>query len=99
MSFEIRDDFTVDKIDINLDGPDGNAYFLLAIARDVCKQVGYDFKELEKRMTSGDYGTLLIEMDKTLGKFVNFQMSQRVLGTIDSIEFKLHFLTDENSNY
>ena len=47
---------------IDLSGPEGNAYSLIAIAGQINKMLGYSkgyCKDFEKAMTSGDYENLL----------------------------------------
>ena len=41
----------VDNIVIDLDGPNGNAFYLLGVANNLCKQVGLDFAPIEKKMS------------------------------------------------
>lgn len=55
---------------IDLTGPDGNAYVLLAYAEKFCKQLKRDFHPIEKEMTSGDYEHLVETFDKEFGDFV-----------------------------
>jgi hypothetical protein len=43
---------------IDLDGPDGNAFFLLGQAQSWAKQLGYDYKSIIEEMKSGDYTNL-----------------------------------------
>ena len=40
---------------IDLTGPDGNAYALMAYAKRFAIQLGYDHKMIIGKMTSGDY--------------------------------------------
>ena len=49
---------------INLDGPDGNAYYLLGTARNLARQLDMDEDTITKEMTSGDYMNLVKTMDK-----------------------------------
>ena len=42
-------------IEIDLTGPDGNAYYILGVAKNLCKQVGIDYKPIMDEMMSGDY--------------------------------------------
>ena len=60
-------------INIDLNGPDGNAYVLLGIASRLCRQLGYskDKTELildEMRLT--DYEGLLYTFDREFGLLV-----------------------------
>ena len=55
---------------IDLTGPDGNAYALMAYAKRFATQLGYDHKMIIGKMTSGDYEHLLDVFDSYFGKFV-----------------------------
>ncbi len=62
------------KREINLSGPKGNAYFLLATADNLSKQLdlGDDVREkISDEMTSSDYENLIKVFDKYFGKFVD----------------------------
>ena len=52
---------------IDLTGPDGNAFSLLAAASSLCKQLGYHAEPVLDDMKSGDYNHLLKTMDEHLG--------------------------------
>ena len=55
---------------IDLTGPDGNAYALMAYAKRFATQLGYDHKMIIGKMTSDDYEHLLEVFDSYFGKFV-----------------------------
>ena len=57
-------------IEIDLSGPDGNAFVLLGKARSLAKQLGLPNQEIEDDMMSGDYEHLLEVFDKHFGSFV-----------------------------
>ena len=60
-------------IEIDLTGPQGNAYFLLGTARKLGRQLCWDEDEIQtllKQMTRGDYETLVNTFDKYFGEFV-----------------------------
>tara|TARA_B100001758_G_C18374370_1_gene593355 strand:- start:1057 stop:1275 length:219 start_codon:yes stop_codon:yes gene_type:complete len=59
-------DFTV----IDLTGPDGNAFALMAYARRFGKQLDLDWKSIIEEMRSGDYENLIKVFDKHFGDFV-----------------------------
>lgn len=59
------------KREIDLTGPDGNAYFLLGMASTFAKQLGLDGKAIDKEMTSGDYENLITVFDKHFGDYVD----------------------------
>jgi hypothetical protein len=58
-------------------GPEGNAYALLAYAKDFCKQLQtvdpqkYDWVKIETEMTSGDYENLITVFDEYFGDFID----------------------------
>jgi hypothetical protein len=63
---------TPPKFTIDLDGPDGNAYALIAYARRFSNIIeGCDFNSISAEMTSGDYKNLVSVFNKYFGKFVN----------------------------
>ena len=57
-------------IEIDLTGPQGNAFYLMGTAKNLCKQLGYDSKPVIDSMTSGDYNNLISVFDKHFGDFV-----------------------------
>jgi len=57
-------------IEIDLTGPQGNAFFLLGTAKNLAKQLGLDGNEIQKEMMSGDYEHLLEVFDENFGMFV-----------------------------
>lgn len=56
---------------IDLDGPQGNAYYLLGTARILARSQRIDFAPIEKDMTSGGYKHLVETFDKHFGEFVD----------------------------
>jgi hypothetical protein len=59
------------KITINLDGPEGNAFFLIATARNLAKQLSQDVEKVTDEMEQGDYEHLLTVFKEHFGKYVN----------------------------
>lgn len=62
------------KMEIDLTGPQGNAYFLLGTADDLYKQFGKSDEErkaLQDEMTSGDYENLVAVFDREFGYFID----------------------------
>jgi len=59
------------KIEINLDGPDGNAYCLLSCARYLCQKYALDYDAIHAELTAGDYEDLIQTFDKHFGNYVN----------------------------
>jgi hypothetical protein len=57
-------------IEIDLTGPDGNAFVLIGTASRLAKQLGLDADEIKSEMMSGDYENLVNTFDKHFGHFV-----------------------------
>jgi len=59
---------------IDLQGPQGNAFALMAIAEDWLKQMDRrdEFREMQTEMMSGDYGNLLKVFQSKFGSLVEF---------------------------
>jgi len=57
-------------VEIDLTGPDGNAFNLIGIASNLAKQLDLDKKKIREEMMSGDYENLLKVFDKHFGEFV-----------------------------
>jgi len=66
----IRSKTPQSEIVIDLTGPDGNAYALLAYAKRFAQQLGLDFGKIQGEMTSGDYENLVQVFDEYFGDFV-----------------------------
>ena len=66
----IRDKQQQSEIVIDLTGPDGNAFALLAYAKRFAQQLNYDFNQIKDEMTSGDYENLVQVFDEYFGDFV-----------------------------
>lgn len=66
----------VGKLRIDLAGPDGNAFALLAYARCFGKQLGLDFKAIQAEMQSADYKHLVTTFDKNFGHVVDLVLPQ-----------------------
>jgi len=57
-------------IEIDLTGPDGNAFAILGLAKRLCREFDIPFKPLMDKMTSGDYENLIKVFDDKFGSFV-----------------------------
>jgi hypothetical protein len=58
------------NVEIDLTGPEGNAFVLLGYASSYAKQLGLDSKQIKAEMTSGDYENLVSTFDKHFGSFI-----------------------------
>ena len=56
--------------EIDLTGPDGNAFALMGHAKKYARQLEIDSKPIIKDMMSGDYEHLLEVFEKHFGSFV-----------------------------
>jgi HAMP domain-containing protein len=78
----IRDTHKTNKLRINLDGPDGNAFVLIGTAVRLAKQLEYPpeaIQDLRENMKSGDYNHLIKVMDKHFGEFLILETSNKTL--------------------
>lgn len=72
----IRKKQSSNQMVIDLTGQDGNAFCLIGLANDLCKKfksegiLNYNFDNIYKQMTSGDYENLVQTFDKYFGSFV-----------------------------
>ena len=57
-------------IEIDLSGPQGNAFFLLGTATKLARQLDLNEYEVLNEMKSGDYENLLQVFDSYFGDFV-----------------------------
>ena len=57
-------------IEIDLTGPNGNAFYLIGTANNLAKQLGLNSKEIQAEMMKGDYEHLVETFDKHFGHFV-----------------------------
>ena len=57
---------------IDLHGPSGNAFALMAIAEDFLRQMGrrHEFNVMRSEMMSGDYNKLIGIFEKNFGDYV-----------------------------
>lgn len=71
MAIRPIDDLSATKIEIDLTGPQGNAFFLLGYASKLAKQLGKDPKPILAHMKSGNYDNLVNVFDKEFGDYVD----------------------------
>ena len=60
-------------IKIDLNSPQGNAFYLLGVARKLSKQMGLNMVEIHREMTHSDYENLIKTFEKYFGNYVTFQ--------------------------
>ena len=61
------------KIEIDLSGPDGNAFVLLKLASNLCRRFGYSEEKRERvldEMRLTDYEGLLYTLDREFGDYI-----------------------------
>ena len=71
MSIKSKEEMPSRKPEIDLSGPDGNAYVLMGIAGNLCKQLGKDKKPIIEEMKSGNYENLLAMFEREFGEYVD----------------------------
>ena len=57
-------------LEIDLTGPDGNAYVLIGYASNLAKQLKKDENAIKEDMQSGDYEHLIEVFDREFGDYV-----------------------------
>ncbi len=57
-------------IEIDITGPNGNAFYLIGAANNLAKQLGLNGKAIQAEMMKGDYENLVKVFDKHFGHFV-----------------------------
>lgn len=60
----------IKQIEIDLSGPEGNAFALIGMAGKWAKQLGLDEDEVQAEMMLGDYENLLAVMEKYFGDYI-----------------------------
>ena len=73
MAIKNKKDMPSQEIEIDLTGPDGNAYVLMAYARKFGQMLGYDDFKITciiEEMKLTDYEGLLHTFDREFGSFV-----------------------------
>lgn len=58
------------KIIVDLNGPQGNAFYLLGLATKLSEQLGYNTEQILSEMKESDYETLVLTFDKYFGDHV-----------------------------
>ena len=76
----IRQKQNSDKMIIDLDGPEGNAYNLMGVAKNLMRRLGFEdenslVKAVLEEMMSGDYNNLVKVFDKHFGDMVILEYS------------------------
>jgi hypothetical protein len=58
------------QIEIDLTGPDGNVFYLIAQGGRYCKQLGLNSEVFTRRMMSGDYENAINVFEEYFGHIV-----------------------------
>ena len=64
-------ELATDKIQIDLTGPDGNAFHLLGQAKRLCRELNKDYDTVRARMIESDYANLIKVFDKEFGDYID----------------------------
>lgn len=67
------------KGQINLDGPGGNAFFILGVAQETARRVGVNYKLFKEEATSGSYVHLLRTFEKYFGSYYVLTTTNKTL--------------------
>ena len=71
---------------IDLLGPDGNAFALMAQASHLAKQLSLDDKKIIAEMNSGDYKNLCEVFERYFSDYVELQNKEIATGELDPKE-------------
>jgi len=66
----IKEKVKSSAIEVDLTGPQGNAFYLIGLAQNLSKQLGFNSKEIVDEMKSGDYENLIRVFDSNFGSIV-----------------------------
>lgn len=66
------------RIRIDLTTAQGNAFYILGVAKQLSKSLKMDFDIVQKKMTAGDYENLLKVFEDYFGDFVTIYRWGRV---------------------
>jgi len=58
------------KLEIDLTGPNGNVFYLIAVGGRLCKQIGLNSEMFYRRMTSGNYENAINTFEEYFGDYV-----------------------------
>jgi hypothetical protein len=72
MTIKDKEDVEPHKIEIDLSGPDGNAFALLGMAKSWARDLQLDWAPIRDEAMSGDYEHLLETLDEHFGELVDF---------------------------
>ena len=64
---------TTKKQVIDLTGPQGNAFFMLGTASNLCRQLDIDEASVLEEMKSGNYENLINTFDKYFGSIIDLE--------------------------
>jgi len=65
-----KEDKPEQRIEVDLTGPDGNAFVLMGLAKRWAKDLGLDGEMICKEMMMGDYENLLDVIEHYFGDYV-----------------------------
>ena len=68
----------VPRIEIDLTGPQGNVFVLIATAKRLARQVGVDGDKIVKRMMRGSYSDAINIFDSAFGDYVTLFVDDSV---------------------
>lgn len=73
----IKKKSAIKKKEIDLLGPEGNAFVLMGYAQQYARQLGLDADAIVRQMMKGDYENLIKVFDKYFGDYVDLVREER----------------------
>lgn len=61
------------KLVINLDGPEGNVFYLMKVARRLAMRLGLNYTHISADMEESDYAHALKVFQKNFGEYVELE--------------------------
>lgn len=58
------------RIEMDLTGPEGNAFAIMGVAQQLSRSLGYNTEKILAEMQSGDYEHLIDVMEQYFGDYV-----------------------------
>ena len=71
MAIKNKSDIIIPKQEIDLSGPQGNAFYLLGQVSKLAKDLQLDGNKIIKEMKDGDYENLITVFDKYFGDYID----------------------------
>ena len=76
---------------IDLGGPEGNAFALIAIGRKYARQLGMDSEQVTKDLSNIPYDDLVRKFERLFGEYVDIVLPRGMQPPVTEAEVKVDF--------